>query len=416
MCVKIGSGATPRGGKEVYLSSGVSLIRSQNVYNDGFHTEGLVFISDDHADQLAGVTVDAGDVLLNITGDSVARACQVPSNILPARVNQHVAIIRPDACQLDARYLRYYLISDQMQAHMLRLASAGATRNALTKGMIEDFQIPWRPLPEQRAIAHILGTLDDKIELNRRMNATLEEMARALFKSWFVDFDPVRAKAAGRQPAGMDAATAALFPDSFEESELGQIPRGWRVGSLGDIVKINARSIGKRYDLDVIEYVDISSVTEGRLDGTTPYSLIEAPSRAKRLVQAGDTIWSMVRPNRRSFLYIHQPADNLVVSTGFAVLTPTIPSPGFVYAAVTTNGFVDYLTSNADGSAYPAVRPEHFERTAMLIPGDEILLAFERLIAPLRSMVASNEQQNRALAATRDELLPKLLSGGLLVS
>ena len=170
-CAKIGSGATPRGGKDVYLEEGsYTLIRSQNVYNAGFHRDGLVFISESHADALQNVEVIEEDVLLNITGDSVARVCQVATDVLPARVNQHVAIIRPDSDSLDAGYLRYYLASPEMQTLLLSWAGSGGTRNALTKVMIESLEIPLPPLPEQRAIAHVLGTLDDKIELNRRMN------------------------------------------------------------------------------------------------------------------------------------------------------------------------------------------------------------------------------------------------------
>ncbi|MFC6689152.1 hypothetical protein [Jhaorihella thermophila] len=136
-CSKIGSGATPRGGKDSYLEIGpFALIRSQNVYNHGFERTGLAYISENQANALSNVEVQTGDVLLNITGDSVARACQVTDDVLPARVNQHVAIIRPDGQNVDARFLRYYLVSPTMQAEMLALASAGATRPALTKGMI----------------------------------------------------------------------------------------------------------------------------------------------------------------------------------------------------------------------------------------------------------------------------------------
>ncbi len=255
VCEKIGSGATPKGGRDVYLTSGVALIRSQNVYNDGFKKEGLAFIDNIHADELSNVAIHSGDVLLNITGDSVARVCQVPDEVLPARVNQHVAIIRPNKDDLDARYLRYFLVSPQMQQLMLAFAAAGATRNALTKGMIESFEVPALPLTEQRAIARILGSLDDKIELNRRMNETLEALARALFKSWFVDFDPVRAKAEGREPAGMDAETAALFPDSFEDTELGEVPKGWEVCALDELMEL---AYGK------------SLKEENRMPGTVP--------------------------------------------------------------------------------------------------------------------------------------------------
>ena len=151
LCVKIGSGATPRGGKDVYTESGeIALIRSQNVYNDRFSREGLAYLRPEHAEQLSNVEVHPGDVLLNITGDSVARVCQVPHDVLPARVNQHVAIIRPDPAQLDPRFLRFFLAGPQMQDQMLGLAAAGATRNALTKGMIEQFQLPAIPITEQQ--------------------------------------------------------------------------------------------------------------------------------------------------------------------------------------------------------------------------------------------------------------------------
>ena len=244
VCTKIGSGATPRGGRDVYLEDGrYTLIRSQNVYNDGFHHEGLAFIGDHHADELRNVEVFENDVLLNITGDSVARVCQVASDVLPARVNQHVTIIRPDSINLDAGYLRYLLLCPEMQTMLLSWAGSGGTRNALTKGMIESLEIPLPSLPEQRAIAHVLGTLDDKIELNRRMNETLEEMARALFKSWFVDFEPVRAKMEGRwrrreSLPGLPAEYYDLFPDRLVESELGEVPEGWRVKALGTFGEI----------------------------------------------------------------------------------------------------------------------------------------------------------------------------------
>ncbi|HUW95476.1 MAG TPA: restriction endonuclease subunit S [Anaerolineae bacterium] len=239
VCAKIGSGATPRGGASVYLDAGdIALIRSQNVYNDGFHRDGLTYITEEHADQLSNVEVQRGDVLLNITGHSVARCCRVHPSILPARVNQHVSIIRPDPNRLDARFLRYFMVSPQMQERMLSWAGAGGTRNALTKGMIESFLVlAPQDIAEQQAIARILGALDDKIELNRRINQTLEAMARVIFKSWFVDFDPVRAKAEGRDP-GLPDHIASLFPDGFEQSELGQIPRGWRSGVMGDLCEI----------------------------------------------------------------------------------------------------------------------------------------------------------------------------------
>ena len=262
-CTKIGSGSTPRGGANVYLDSGnVCLIRSQNIYNDGFSENGLVFISDSDAEKLNNVEIELNDVLINITGDSVARVCLAPKDKLPARVNQHVAIIRTVKNELDPKFVRYFLTDRNTQNHLLTLAGTGATRNALTKGMLEEFLVPKPDILIQKKISKILSDLDEKIHLNNQINQTLESIAQAIFKSWFIDFDPVRAKIAAKQEgndpelAAMCAisgkseeelqqmpeedltelrATAALFPDELVGSELGEVPKGWEVGCVEDI-------------------------------------------------------------------------------------------------------------------------------------------------------------------------------------
>jgi type I restriction enzyme S subunit len=172
-----------------------AFIRSQNVFDRHFEPTGLAFISDEQASRLQGVVLQPGDLLLNITGDGItfSRACAVPVDVLPACVNQHVAIVRVNRAVSDPGYVLSYLTHPAVKSY-IESFNAGGSRRAITKGHIESFEIALPPLAEQHAIAHILGTLDDKIELNRRMNETLEAMARALFKSWFVDFDPVRAK------------------------------------------------------------------------------------------------------------------------------------------------------------------------------------------------------------------------------
>ena len=296
VCTKIGSGATPRGGRDVYLEDGpYALIRSQNVHNDGFHRDGLAFITSHHADELRNVEVLDEDVLLNITGDSVARACQVAPDVLPARVNQHVAIIRPDAVNLDAGYLRYLLASPDMQILLLSWAGSGGTRNALTKGMIESLEISLPPLPQQRAIAHVLGTLDDKIDLNRRMNETLEEMARALFKSWFVDFDPVRAKMEGRwrrgqSLPGLPAEYYDLFPDRLMDSELGESPEGWEVKALGELL------VSKNVRLGNVNVPEYSCTNEGLVPRSERFKKKLSMSNSKnKVISKGDFVFGLSR-------------------------------------------------------------------------------------------------------------------------
>lgn len=181
VCSKIGSGATPRGGGAVYVDEGIAFIRSQNVYDNEFSDDGLVHIDDEAAEQLKGVAVQQGDVLLNITGDSILRTCCAPVRVLPARVSQHVAIIRPKH-DLDSLFLQKYLTLPSVKEYMLG-HSAGGTRKAITKGHIQEFLVPVPPVEEQRAIADVLGALDDKIESNRRISATARSLCDAVFQA-----------------------------------------------------------------------------------------------------------------------------------------------------------------------------------------------------------------------------------------
>ena len=294
VCSKIGSGATPRGGRDVYQKNEpFSLIRSQNVYNDGFRHDGLVFINERQATELSNVEVRAGDVLLNITGDSVARACQVAPNALPARVNQHVAIIRPDSRKLSARFLRYFLVHPETQAMLLSWAGSGGTRNALTKSMIESFHV-YAPadVTEQRAIAHVLGTLDDKIELNRRMNATLEAMARALFWSWFVDFDPVRAKMEGRD-TGLPKDLADLFPDRLVESELGEIPEEWQLKPLDSVADFqNGLALQKFRPAQSEARLPVVKISQLRAGEANSGEWASATIKPECIIDNGDVVFS----------------------------------------------------------------------------------------------------------------------------
>ena len=387
-CSKIGSGATPRGGDTVYQESGVSFIRSQNVYNGLFVTEGLTFLNDEQAAKLKGVTVQENDILLNITGDSVARCCQVPDSVLPARVNQHVAIIRPKPDSFDTRFVSYFMISPFMQSTMLSYAGSGGTRKAITKEMIENFEIPKPPIQVQKTIASILSTYDDLIENNRRRMALLEDAARQVYQEWFVRL---------------------RFPGHEHIRIVDGVPEGWEKKRLGDIADINSESLKSAFDGE-IEYIDIASVSPGSIDETTKYEFRDAPSRARRIVRHGDIIWSCVRPNRRSHAIIWQPAENLIASTGFAVISPRTVPTSYVYQAVTSEQFVGYLNNHAKGAAYPAVVSGDFERAEILVPTNSLMHAFNEIVEPMLSQENCLKQQNQKLRIARDLLLPKLMS------
>lgn len=409
VCKKIGSGATPRGGSGVYLDRGeVALIRSQNVYNGGFRHEGLVYLTDEHAAELKNVEVEPYDVLLNITGDSVARSCQVAFDVLPARVNQHVAIIRTDSEILWPRFLRYVLVSPSMQAEMLGLAGVGATRNALTKGMIESFEVAApADVDEQRAIAHVLGTLDDKIELNRRINETLEAIARAIFKSWFIDFDPVRAKASGEPPEsicrrlGLTSDLLALFPDRFVDSELGEIPDGWEVSALGDFIDI--------YDA---KRIPLSSREREKRQGPYPYY-----GAASAMDYVDEFLFDGI--------YVLMGEDGSVVN---ADGTPVLQ---YVWGKFWVNNHAHVLrarspisneqlllllrrtniASQVTGAVQAKLSQGNLRRIAFVRAPDLINDSFGKLVGPAFDLIRSRTEESRILTDTRDGLLPELLSG-----
>lgn len=408
LCLKIGSGATPRGGSDVYLDQGeYALIRSQNVYNDGFSREGLAYISEEHANQLAYVSVEPDDVLLNITGDSVARCCQVAPEILPARVNQHVAIIRPQADRIRPRFLRYFLISPQMQSEMLSWAHAGATRKALTKGMIESFKVPRPDLSVQQRIADVLGKLDDKIELNRQMNRTLEKMAAAIFKSWFIDFDPVHAKAEGRDP-NLPAEIANLFPDAFEDSDLGPIPKDWTPGKLAKIADNPRRTIQPSNVPPTTPYIGLQHMPR-RCIALDAWGRADEVGSGKSQFMEGEILFGKLRP------YFHKvgiaPVDG-VCSTDILVVVPKSTEwHSYVLSLVSSKAFVDYTDSHSAGTKMPRTNWKDMGRYPLALPPKPLAKAFQDHVAALHQRIGLAVRQNRRLSGLRDTLLPKLLSG-----
>ena len=429
VCTKIGSGATPRGGRDVYLESGpYSLIRSQNVYNDGFRRDGLAFIGEHHADALENVEVFEGDVLLNITGDSVARTCQVPSDALPARVNQHVAIVRPDSAVLDAEYLRYCLVSAEMQTLLLSWAGSGGTRNALTKSMIESVEVLFPPLPEQRAIAHILGTLDDKIELNRRMNETLEAITQTLFKSWFVDFEPVRAKMEGRwHPGeslpGLPAEHYELFPDRLVDSELGEIPEGWEVKELGELMDYREgpgiRNWQYTNSKEGTRFINIRCIQDGDIQLTTANRITDEEANGKYAhfhLKEWDVVVSTSGTLGRSAVVraAHLP---LVLNTSVIRFRPAEGASlfSYVYGYLNSRVFLDELEMSASGSVQKNFGPMHLKKMQMLCPPYNCIEVHEQIAGILLQKLIAKRAENDALVTHRDALLPRLMGEALAI-
>src|SRR5690606_7891579 len=367
---KIGSGATPRGGKGAYKESGISLIRSQNVLDFKFSTDGLAYIDGKQAAKLNNVSLEANDVLLNITGDSVARVCLVPNELLPARVNQHVAIIRADNKYLDAKYLKYSLLEKSNKDLLLTLSSAGETRNALTKSMIEDFELFLPSISEQTQIANILSAIDDKIENNLATNKTLEEMAMALYKHWFVDFGP--------------------FQDgAFIDSELGLIPKGCEVSRLEELIEI-------KYGKDHKKLNDGSMPVYGS-GGIMRYVDTFLYDKESILIPRKGTLSNL--------FYITEPFWS--VDTMF-------------YSKIKNSTFGKYIfhfLKNLDlasmdvGSAVPSLTTNLLKRIDIIVPSTLEIEKFDIEISRFFDEMKLNTNENKTLTKLRDTLLPKLISG-----
>jgi len=297
---------------------------------------------------------------------------------------------------------------------------------------LTDFEFKEIQLEERRAVAAVLAALDDKIELNRRMNETLEAMARAIFRDWFVTFGPTRAKmaqrgeapsnskAGGEDPQKENVARApylapdiwSLFPDALDED--GK-PEGWNSGTLAEVANLNPESWSRANYPDSVEYVDLSNTKWGTIEAITSCSNETAPSRAQRILRPGDTIVGTVRPGNGSYAYVS--AEGFTGSTGFAVLRPKRSIfREVVYLASTSGENIDRLAHLADGGAYPAVRPEIVSATEFVSAPERLIAEFSSSTSALIDRAEANKREIETLAATRDLLLPKLMSGEVRVS
>ena len=332
------------------------------------------------------------DILVAMTGATAGKVGRIRTD-QPVLLNQRVAKIEPVSA--DSDFVWSVVSSGEYQERFFRLADGAAQPN-MSGGQIEGIQIPLPPVSVQRRIAGILSAYDELIENCQRRIRILEEMARALYREWFVHF---------RFPGHEKVPRV--------DSPLGPIPKGWEVKKLGEIAEVNRAQINARTAPDELHYIDISSVSPGQINTVTTYRFSDAPGRARRIVQHGDTLWSCVRPNRRSHALLIQPPPNTIASTGFAVLTPkSVPFP-FVYLTTTTEDFVSYLTNHATGAAYPAVTARTFQDAEIIVPSPSLRDAFGVATIPMAEQCSALNSKIRNLRRTGDLLLPRLLTGQL---
>jgi type I restriction enzyme, S subunit len=289
--------------------------------------------------------------------------------------------------------------------------SSMSTRASLNNEMLSRLSIALPPSHEQAAIGHILGTLDDKIDLNRRMSETLEAMARAIFKSWFVDFDPVRAKAEGRDP-GLPQALADLFPARLVESELGEIPEGWEVGTLGSVADHPRRGVQPSSIDPDTPYIALEHMPK-RCIALADWGIADVLESNKFEFRKGEILFGKLRP------YFHKvgvaPVDG-VCSTDIVVVAPASAGWfGFVLGHVSSVAFVEYTNAGSTGTKMPRTSWAEMARFSLVLPPQAVANAFTETLQPSINRIIEGIHESRTLAALRDALLPKLISGELRV-
>jgi len=384
--------------QEDYVPVGTPIITVEHLGENRILQENLPRITNEDRDRLSRYQMRQGDIIFSRVG-SVDRRALVRTNEDGWLFSGRCLRVRPDPKKIDPAYLSYFFGLSTFKAH-IRSIAVGATMPSINTQILSGVPIVYpQDIDAQRAIAHILGTLDDKIELNRRMNETLEAMARAIFKSWFVDFAPVRAKASGEPPEsicrrlGLTPDVLALFPDGFQDSELGKIPAGWRIGRLDDLCQLkrghdlpaNARIPG---DVPVVSSSGVSGRhTEAKASG--PGVITGRYGTIGKVFYIEDDYWPL-----NTTLYVQDFKEN---------------PPRFVFHVLEQVDFSIYT----DKAAVPGVNRNHLHMELTSIPPPRVRQSFARTVAALWSKHAANERQSRVLATLRDALLPRLLSGEL---
>ena len=340
----------------------------------------------------------------------------VPAS-LECALGQNLVLLRADGTKLFPPFLRWLVRGPHWWEQVGTFINVGAVFDSLKCGDIPNFKMPLPPLANQKAIAQILGTLDDKIELNRRMNATLEAMARALFQSWFVDFDPVRAKLDGRQPAGLDADTAAHFPAHFQDFPLGHIPQGWTVEPVGDVVDCVGGGTPSTAEPKFWE--------GGTHHWTTPkdFSSLQAPiliDTSRKITDAGIAKISsgllpagtLLLSSRAPVGYLAIAAMPVAINQGFIAIKCNERASNFFMLIWCQTNMAE-IESRATGTTFAEISKQNFRPILAVLPPKELMATFTEKVSPLYAEISANIYQSRTLAILRDALLPRLLSGEL---
>jgi type I restriction enzyme, S subunit len=395
--------------------SGPLMARSQDIRSGVFRTHEAAHVSEEtHRERTQRAEPRYGDLLYSREGTYFGIAAEVPERVRVC-LGQRMVLLRPKPDVLNFRFLRYWLNSPVIALHVHGHRD-GTVAERLNLPTIRGLPIAVPPMREQDVIADALGALDDQIELNRRMNETLEAMARALFMSWFVDFDPVRARAEGRQPAGMDAQTASLFPGAFVDSALGKVPKGWSVKALPEAIEVNPpRLLAKGA---VAPYLEMGNMPTSSARALS-WEMREAGS-GMRFVN-GDVLLARITPclenGKTAFVDFLMDGQVGWGSTEYIVFRSKPPLPAVhAYFLARTDDLRTHAIKNMTGtSGRQRVPAECFNSYLVVVPPEPVAKRFGEWATGVMQTMLAHDKQSETLAAIRDALLPKLLSGELRV-
>jgi len=404
-----------------FVPKGVPVIRGVNLTNGRFHGEGFVFLTEEKANDLSNANAFPGDLVFTHRG-TLGQVGLIPnqpfSRYVVSQSQMKLACNKQKAL---SEFIYYFFKSPAGQAALLANTSqTGVPAISRPVTSLKAIRLRLPPIAEQRAIAHILGTLDDKIELNRKQNETLEAMARSLFKAWFVDFEPVRAKMEGRWQRGqslpgLPAHLYDLFPDRLVESELGEIPEGWRHSTIGEEVTVCGGSTPSTKAPEFWEGGQHCWATPKDLSALKFPVLLDTD---RKITDAGlAKISSGLLPVGTVLLSSRAPIGYLAIAE-----VPTAINQGFIAMkcdGALPNVFVlpwcresmDAIVGNANGSTFQEISKSNFRPLCVVVPSDPVLTSFTRSAVSLYRQLAENERESRSLAQLRDTLLPKLMSG-----
>ena len=396
--------------KRDYVNIGTPIITVEHLGENRIIHETMPRVSDEDKSRLSKYVLRDGDIVFSRVG-SVDRRSLVRKEEDGWLFSGRCLRVRPDRNKIDPVFLSYFLGLPSFKEH-IRSIAVGATMPSLNTKILNDVTVYFPTLPEQRRIAHILGTLDDKIELNRRMNETLEEMARAIFKDWFVDFGPVRAKMEGRD-AYLPEEIWRLFPDRLVESELGEVPEGWNTGPFGDVTtEIRSKTNPFSVPDQIFHHYSIPAFDRGAVPDEELGIDIKS---AKTRVRHGSVLLCRLNPDiERVWLTDVRNEENAVCSTEFMVLEPKpVFTRSYLYCLSRALPFRQTLGSLVTGTSKSHQRSPGRAVLAIevLIPPTDVIRAFDRLISPKLELALASLRVSTSISASRDALLTKLLFG-----